>query len=159
MGLGTEQPPVQDLASMNNKNTQEKQKDFKEKIKHKQFYEAFADVVKDIIQLRVFTIIEDDINLLQDDLDKVEGQPSRRIVTIIDLLDGDIKNIIGKDFVEKSEYKELQTYHLSEVEKGQVIIKENLDSLQKAIKALIEISERELKHKKEEQEANQASVQ
>lgn len=112
-----------DLASMNNKDQQKKQKDFKEKINNKNFYEAFADVVKDIIQLRIFTIIEDDVNLLQDDLDKNEGQPSKRIVTIIDLLDGDIKNIIGKDFVEKPEYKELQTYHLSEVEKGQVIIK------------------------------------
>jgi hypothetical protein len=149
MVLGTEQPPVQGLASMNNKNTQGEQEDFQKKIENKKFYEAFADVVKDIIQLRVFTIIEDDINLLQDDLDKVEGQPNKRIVTIIDLLDGDIKNIIGSQFVEKPEYKELQTYHLSEVEKGQVIIKENLDSLQKAIKALIEISERQLKHDKE----------
>jgi len=84
-----------------------------------------------------------------DDLDKNAGQPSKKIVTIVDLLDGDIKNIIGSQFIEISEYKELQTYHLSEVEKGQVIIKENLDSLQKAIKALIEISERELEKKKE----------
>lgn len=154
MVSGTGSSAALDLASMNNKDHQEKQNDFKEKINKKKFYEAFADVVKDIIQLRVFTIIEDNIDLLKGDLDKNEGQPSKRIVTIIDLIDGDIKNIIGKDFVEKPEYKELQTYHLSEVEKGQVIIKENLDSLQKAIKALIEISEQELKYKKEEKEAN-----
>lgn len=122
MTTGISQPLLTDSASMNNKNHQEKQKDFEDKIRGKQFYEAFADVVKDIIQLRIFTLIEDDISLIQDDLDKNEGQPSKRMITIVDLLDGDIKNIIGSHFIENAEYKELQKYHLLAVEEGQSTI-------------------------------------
>lgn len=115
---------------------------FRKNINQKDFFEAFAAVVRDLNQFTVTTIIEDEIETgkaSQVPVEEIEGQPGKRLVTIIDLVDGDITNIVGSRFLQNQDYSKLREQHINQVAKGQEIIKSNLEILQTAIKELIEI--------------------
>ncbi|MGB0560768.1 MAG: hypothetical protein ACPGVO_03070 [Spirulinaceae cyanobacterium] len=56
--------------------------------------------------------------------------PGYRMKTRINLVDGDIDNEIGAQFVSSGPYSELRDFHLQQVQDGQDIIKHNLESLQ-----------------------------
>ena len=64
----------------------------------------------------------------------LEGDQQRSMVTVIDLVDGDIKNTIHKDFV-TGDLKSLRDFHEAQVHKGQEIVKNNIA----ALKALLEL--------------------
>lgn len=117
---------------------------YKKHISDRNFFEAFAVVVKDLNQLKVTTIIEDeleDANTQMIPTERNEGKPGKRMVTVIDLIDGDITNIIGSRFINDSSYGNLRQQHLEQVVKGQEIIKSNLKILQDAIDELIKIGQ------------------
>lgn len=60
------------------------------------------------------------------------GQPSPgyRMKTRMNLVDGNIDNEIGNQFVGSGPYAELRDFHLQQVQEGRDIIKQNLESLQ-----------------------------
>lgn len=115
---------------------------FRKNINQKDFFEAFAVVVRDLNQFTVTTIIEDEIEAGQSSqvpVAELEGQPGKRLVTIVDLVDGDITNIVGSRFIHHQDYGKLREQHINQVAKGQEIIKSNLEILQTAINHLMEI--------------------
>jgi hypothetical protein len=99
--------------------------------------EAVATVVSQLCHLEIVTIVED-----EDDLSNMvepapdQGLPGQRIITRMDLVGGDITKVIGKRFVERSEYKPLQEIHNQQVAEGLGIMKNNLENLVKAINSL-----------------------
>lgn len=129
----------------------ENENKFKTELKNKNFFEAFASVVKDVVQLEILTLVEDEVDLNHQSLDDIEGEPGKRMVTIVNLLNGDIKNIIGSRFVENNAYAQLRDYHSEQVIKSHQIIKDNLDCLYTAIKDLIEIYKEDKAIKEEDQ--------
>lgn len=60
------------------------------------------------------------------------GQPSPgyRMRTRINIVDGDIDNEVGAQFISSGPYSELREFHLQQVQDGQDIIKSNIESLQ-----------------------------
>lgn len=123
-----------------------KKEEFKENIKKRNFVEAFAAVLQDIVKLDVITVIEDnieDIDIDYQSLDEIEGLPGQRIITIINLLDGDIKNIIGSRFVEDKAYTQLREFHAEQVNKSHAVLKGNIDCLSTAIKSLLDINKQQ----------------
>lgn len=56
-------------------------------------------------------------------------RPGFRMHTRINIVDGDIENEIGREFLD-GPYAELRDFHLREVDKGMGIIRQNLDNLQ-----------------------------
>lgn len=60
------------------------------------------------------------------------GQPSPgyRMKTRINIVDGDIDNEVGAQFISSGPYSELRDFHLQQVQEGQDIIKSNIESLQ-----------------------------
>lgn len=128
----------------------ENENKFKTELKNKNFFEAFASVAKDVVQLEILTLVEDEIDLNHHSLENIEGQPGRRMVTTVNLLSGDIKNIIGNRFIENNAYVQLREYHSEQVIKSHQIIKDNLDCLYTAIKHLTEIYKEDKIIKEEE---------
>lgn len=113
------------------------QREFAESIRNGKYMEAVATVVSQLCHLEIVTIVED-----EDDLSNMvepapdQGLPGQRIITRMDLVGGDITKVIGKRFVERSEYKPLQEIHNQQVAEGLGIMKNNLENLVKAINSL-----------------------
>jgi hypothetical protein len=113
------------------------QQEFAESIRNGNYMEAVATVVSQLCHLEIVTIVED-----EDDLSNMvesapdQGLPGQRIITRMDLVGGDITKVIGKRFVERSEYKPLQEIHNQQVAEGLGIMKNNLENLVKAINSL-----------------------
>jgi hypothetical protein len=63
------------------------------------------------------------------------GGKNHSMVTTIDLIQGDIKNVLDREFV-VGELTELRGFHETQVLRGQQIIKDNLEAL-KALWALV----------------------
>ncbi len=117
--------------------------EFISKSKEGNFFDAFMAVVGDTVQLEIITIMEDegnegDIDPLLEITDKqhrtdYKGSPGKRMISTIALLDGDIQNIIGRQFVTDPTYEKLHDFHKEQVMKGEEIIKANLDSLHRSL--------------------------
>ena len=113
------------------------QREFAESIRSGKYVEAVATVVSKLCHLEIVTIVED-----EDDprspvgLAHSQGIAGQRMITRMDLVGGDITKVIGKRFIERSEYKPLQEMHNQQVTEGLGIMKTNLDNLVKAINSL-----------------------
>jgi hypothetical protein len=113
------------------------QQEFAESIRNGKYMEAVATVVSQLCHLEIVTIVEDEDDLPSNvDLAHSQGLPGQRIITRMDLVGGDITKVIGKRFIERSEYKPLQEMHNQQVAEGLGIMKTNLDNLVKAINSL-----------------------
>jgi hypothetical protein len=113
------------------------QREFAESIRNGNYVEAVATVVSKLCHLEIVTIVEDeDCPPSSEDLAHSQGTVGQRIITRMDLVGGDITKVIGKRFVERSEYKPLQDMHNQQVTEGLAIMKTNLDNLVKAINSL-----------------------
>ena len=95
----------------------------------------FLDAVDNVVNLKIVTIIEettDPISNRSKPLDE-QGQPGKTLYTRINLIDGDIVNTFGQDFLANEQNKDLIEFHKSQVLKGEQIIQTNLETLKKII--------------------------
>ena len=99
--------------------------EFQEKVKAGEMFDALAIAMSESIELNITTSIASS---------KKEGlgktQPGYRMRTRINLVDGEVDNEIGREFVTNPGYAELQKLHLEQVKQGREIILNNLASLQ-----------------------------
>lgn len=131
--------PVVDATLSESQVSQLRKNQFHENIEERNFFEAFASVIEEAVQLNILTIVEDENESLVDGLENLKGKPGKRIATTIELLSGDIKNVIGSRFLEDTQYRELLNFHMDQVSKGQDIIKKNIDCLNTALKYLMDV--------------------
>lgn len=119
------------------------QQKFEKAVREKNFFEAFLSVIHEAVQLKILTVVEDENDpLFEDNLSLLQGQPGKRMATFIELLSGDIKNVIGSRFLENNHYQEILNFHREQVEEGQQIIEKNIESLRKILIYLMELQER-----------------
>ena len=85
--------------------------------------EKIAQAIEKVVELEITTSVTD--------ANKVE----REMVTQINLVEGDIKNTMDREFV-VGELKELRPFHETQVLKAQQIFKDNLEAL-KTLWALV----------------------
>jgi hypothetical protein len=118
---------------------------FNQNIKNGNFFDAFVSVIEDAVTLEIITIVEDigdpdtEINGDKNERTNNKGLPGKRIMTTIGLLEGDIQNVVGSQFISDPAYEKLRTFHETQVAKGETIIQSNLESLHKAMIYLIDI--------------------
>ena len=79
------------------------------------FLENVKSALENLVTLKIETVI-------------TESGGSEKMSSEIDLIDGDITNTIPKSFL-AADMKEIRTFHESQVEKGQQIIRDNLAAL------------------------------
>ena len=99
--------------------------EFKEKVKAGEMFDALAIAMSESIELNITTSVASSKKKGID-----ETQPGYRMRTRINLVDGEVDNEIGKEFITNPAYAELQKLHLEQVKQGREIVLNNLASLQ-----------------------------
>lgn len=99
--------------------------EFKAKIKAGEMFEALAIAMSESIELNITTWVASGEEQLEE-----TSQPGYRMRTRINLVDGEVDNEIGREFVSNPAYAELQKLHLEQVKQGREILLNNLASLQ-----------------------------
>lgn len=95
---------------------------FQQKLKeNKNFGEALVEVFADLARLEIVTWVAHDGDS--------EHKAGNRLKTTINLIDGDIENELGADFLQGSPYAELRDFHELQVQKGAETIANNLQTL------------------------------
>jgi hypothetical protein len=106
--------------------------DFREQLKAGNITEALALALGEAVELKITTWVA---SAEDDEADK--AKPGHRLRTRINLIEGDIENEIGDQFLSNGRYRELHQFHLEQVAEGNKIIHNNLKSLQKLFEALV----------------------
>ncbi len=95
---------------------------FQEKLKgSKNFGDALMEIFSDLVQLEIVTWVAREGDTTH--------KAGNRLRTTINLIDGDIENELGSDFLQGSPYAELRGFHELQVEKGAETIANNLRTL------------------------------
>lgn len=95
---------------------------FQSKLKEsKNFGDALVEVFSDLVELEIVTWVAHEGDTAH--------KPGNRLKTTINLIDGDIENEVGADFLQGSPYAELRSFHETQVEKGAETIANNLKTL------------------------------
>ncbi len=95
---------------------------FQEKLKEsKNFGDALVEVFSDLVHLEIVTWVAHEGDQTH--------KTGNRLRTTINLIDGDIENELGSDFLQGSPYAELREFHEVQVQKGADTIANNLKTL------------------------------
>lgn len=87
----------------------------------KSFSDAITEVFTDLVTLEIITWAAQEGD--------AGHKPGNRLRTVISLIDGDIENEIGSEFLPGSPYEQLREFHDSQVVKGSETITKNLEAL------------------------------
>ncbi|MDB9313067.1 hypothetical protein PN462_08135 [Spirulina sp. CS-785/01] len=104
--------------------------EFRKQLKAGKIVEALTLALGEAIELEITTWVADDDKPTQGSTQSKQGNAGNRMRTRINLVDGDIENEIGSNFIGESPYAELRDFHLEQVKEGRHIIQQNLESLQ-----------------------------
>ncbi|MFM7382378.1 MAG: hypothetical protein ACKO1W_04900 [Microcystaceae cyanobacterium] len=105
---------------------------------------AFLEAVDKAVNLEIVTIIEETTDAI--DRSKPlnqQGKPGQTLYTRINLIDGDIVNVFGQDFIANEQNSSLVEFHKSQVSKGEEIIQTNLETLKKIIDYALQLKKSE----------------
>ncbi len=95
---------------------------FQSKLKEsKNFGDALVEIFSDLVKLEIVTWVAHEGDTTH--------KAGNRLKTTINLIDGDIENELGADFLQSSPYAELRGFHELQVEKGTATIAKNLQTL------------------------------
>ena len=98
---------------------------FRAKIEAGEIKEALALAISEAIELKITTWVASD---RQETL--TESQPGYRWRTRLDIVNGEVENEIGSEFINNPAYRELQKLHLEQVQQGREILLRNIETLQ-----------------------------
>ncbi|MEH1987109.1 hypothetical protein [Nostoc sp.] len=98
-------------------------------------YSTFLEV----IELEITTWVPESSTQLENPQGQQVAQPGNRMHTIINLIDGDITNEVGSEFIGSGPYTELREFHLTQIKESREIMQKNIESLQKLYGFFIEI--------------------
>jgi len=100
--------------------------EFKEQIKEGKIVEALTMALGEAIELEITTWVSTEGS---GESTPHRPQPGYCMRTRMNLVDGDIENEVGTEFIGNGPYRELREFHLAQVQEGRQIIHQNLESL------------------------------
>ncbi len=104
--------------------------EFKQHIKAGNLSEALKIALAEVIELKITTWVVPTVeNATESASDFPEATPGYRMMTRINIVDGEIDNEVGSQFLNSGPYSELREFHLNQVQKGREIIYRNLQVL------------------------------
>lgn len=96
--------------------------------------QAIKDGIGDLTHLEVLTVVGDfELDEAMLDITPESITSSDKIFSRVGLVDGDIKTAMSPIFVTDAAYKDMWTFHESQVAKGQQIIKDNIAALRELV--------------------------
>jgi hypothetical protein len=108
--------------------------EFKEKLRQGEIFEALTIAMSEAIELKVTTWVSPQTE--NPAIAELEPSPGRCLHTRINIVDGEVENEIGSEFIGNEAYAELQKFHLEQVREGREILLKNLESLQQMFAVL-----------------------
>ena len=99
---------------------------FKQKIKEGNLKDALILIMSEAVDLKITTWIS-----AEQQNSSSKSSEGNYICTRMNILDGDIENEIGFQFMNKKSYKEIQQFHLEQVKEGHQIVQTNLENIHK----------------------------
>ncbi|MDZ8031344.1 hypothetical protein [Nostoc sp. DedSLP04] len=101
--------------------------------------DAIQTAIVEVIELEITTWVPESSTQLEQLKEQQIAQPGNRMRTIINLIDGDITNEVGSQFVGSGPYTELREFHLTQIKESREIMQKNIESLHKLYGFFIEI--------------------
>jgi len=101
--------------------------------------DAIQTAIVEVVELEITTWVPESSTQIEEIQGQQIAQPGNRMHTIINLIDGDINNEVGSQFVGSGPYTELREFHLSQIKESREIMQKNIESLQKLYGFFIEI--------------------
>ncbi|MEH2078982.1 MAG: hypothetical protein V7K89_02885 [Nostoc sp.] len=101
--------------------------------------DAIQIAIVEVIELEITTWVPESSTQLKQLKEQQIAQPDNRMHTTINLIDGDILNEVGSQFVGSGPYTELREFHLTQIKESRDIMQKNIESLQKLYGLFIEI--------------------
>lgn len=110
--------------------------DFKEKLRTGKIVDALTLALGEAVELEITTWVCSSNS--DDNTSVLTYQPASdcRMRTRINIVDGDIDNEIGSQFIGNGPYTELRQFHMEQVHEGREIIQQNLENLQQIFTVL-----------------------
>jgi len=103
--------------------------EFKEQLKSGKIVEALTLALGEATELEITTWVSSADS--ENKTPHLEGpKPGYRMRTKINLVEGDIENEVGTQFIGNGPYTELREFHLEQVQEGRQIVQQNLACLQ-----------------------------
>lgn len=101
------------------------------------------EIIRDLKTLEIVTVVTN-ITSRKDDDGRIQFLPEEKTiekgcVTIIDLIEGDIRNYVGPGLAGE-EYDQITNFHARQVEKGYEVIKSNISGLKDIAKLIKELA-------------------
>jgi hypothetical protein len=110
--------------------------EFKEQLRAGKIVDALTLALGEAIELEITTWVSSS-NSDANTLAEADQLPADcRMRTRINIVDGDIDNEIGSQFIGNGPYTELRQFHLEQVQQGRHIIQHNLENLQQLFTVL-----------------------
>lgn len=108
--------------------------DFKKQLKAGKIIDALTLALGEAVELEITTWVSS----ANDSKTTVEATPApeSRIRTRLNIVDGDIHNEVGTQFIGDGPYTELQQFHSSQVQDAPLMIQHNLANLQQLFSVL-----------------------
>ncbi|MBH8574250.1 hypothetical protein I8752_14730 [Nostocaceae cyanobacterium CENA369] len=109
-------------------------------------FDDIADAIKKaivgVVELEITTWVSEPSPDLGNELLNRQEIPKsgNRMHTVINMVNGDIQNEVGSQFVGSGPYAELREFHLSQVKESKEIIQKNIETVHKIYDILVEIS-------------------
>ncbi|HIK05127.1 MAG TPA: hypothetical protein IGS40_10485 [Trichormus sp. M33_DOE_039] len=103
--------------------------------------DAMKAAIAEVVQLEITTWVVEPSTQLDGELQpsSTSAKPGNRIYTKINLVDGDIENEVGSQFLSSGPYAELLSFHLDQVKESREIMQKNIESVHKVYKILMEM--------------------
>ncbi|MDZ8084685.1 MAG: hypothetical protein RMY16_03680 [Nostoc sp. DedQUE12b] len=101
--------------------------------------DAIQTAIVEVVELEITTWVPESSTHLEQLQGQQIAQTGNRMHTIINLIDGDITNEVGSQFVGSGPYTELREFHLTQIKESREIMQKNIESLQKLYGFFIEI--------------------
>ncbi|MEH2285978.1 hypothetical protein [Nostoc sp.] len=101
--------------------------------------DAIQTAIVEVIELEITTWVPDSSIQSEQPQKQQIAQTGNRMYTIINLIDGDINNEVGSQFVGSGPYTELREFHLTQIKESREIMQKNIESLHKLYGFFIEI--------------------
>ncbi|HEY9649729.1 MAG TPA: hypothetical protein V6C95_03630 [Coleofasciculaceae cyanobacterium] len=108
--------------------------EFKEQLRAGKIVDALTLALGEAVELEITTWVSSSSTNISDETSRPSADCRMR--TRINIVDGDIDNEIGTQFIGNGPYTELRQFHMEQVQEGRHIIQQNLENLQQLFTVL-----------------------
>src|SRR5919199_2357176 len=122
---------------LHNRNLMAISDDFKEQLKAGKIVDALTLALGEAVELEITTWVSSSKSDATTSTERDHLPPADcRMRTRMNIVDGDIDNEVGTQFIGNGPYTELRQFHMEQVQEGRQIIQHNLENLQQLFTVL-----------------------